>query len=505
MVRASVRTHEFAVRAALGASAGRLRAQTMGEVLPLGVLGAGGGVLFAWLLLKVLVPLLPPQLPGVESIGLHGLVLTLAVVLSILVVLLVGMLPSRLASRVQLSGSLQHSSRTVAGGGMTRNLLVGVQIAVTLVLVFAGGLLVRSLVAVMMVNPGYSTEDVLTMELTVPREKYSTSAQIVDYYRRLIARAKTLPAVKDAGFINLLPLTEGGLVGPVEFENNLDGGQIGVNGRSVTPGYISTMGIPLIRGRNFTEDDKENTPKVGLIDEQLAVIVFGNADPIGKRFRFGAKNSVRLWVEVIGVISHVRSESLDADVRPQIYWPESQQTQERGALVIKTSGSPASIASAVVNQIHSENPDQLIYDVRPMNELVDQNLQSRKLLTGLVALFGASSLLLACLGLYGVVSYSTGLRLREFAIRTALGAQPRDVRRLVFVYALRIAIAGSIVGLIAAWPAGRALRTVLYGVGSADTVALSLAPILILLIAFLAVLGPARRAGRVDPAVILRD
>jgi len=519
IVRANARTREFAIRAALGASASRLRRQTLAEVLPLSAVGGGAGVLLAWWLLKVLVPWLPSQLPGLEAIGLHGPVLAFALVLSVLVVLLAGMLPARLASRVQLdrqlSGQLsemmQKGSRTLAGGGRTRSIFVAAQIAVTLVLVFAGGLLVRSLVAVVKVNPGFSTQGVLTMHLALTRSKYPTDLQVADYYRRLVARVKTIPGVIEAGMVNLLPFSELRTVYPVEFEGRADEGAAAADGRSVTPSYFSAMGIPLIRGRDFSEHDNEGASPVGIIDEQLARAVFGNGDPLGKRFRFGVITKGTPWIEIVGIVGHIRNDSLETDPRPQIYWPEAQQTSEanrtykdRGALVIRTAGHPESFTSAVLEQIHGENPEQPVYDVRSMEDWLDRSLQSRNLLTGLVMLFGGSALLLACLGLYGVVSYGAGLRLREFAIRTALGAQRGDIHRLVLAHALRLWISGSAIGLVATWAAGRALQSQLFGVGSADAVALAVAPSLLLVIALVAGLGPARRAGRVDPAVTLR-
>lgn len=510
IVRVSARTREFAIRAALGASPARLRGQTLAEVLPLSAVGGGGGVLLAWWLLKILLPWLPPQLPGLDAIGLHGPVLAFALVLSVLVVLAAGLLPARLAARVQLAGMTRQDSRTVAGGGKIRSGLVVAQIAITLALVFAGGLLVRSLAAVMKVEPGFSPQGVLTMHLAVTRAKYPTDSQIADYYQRLVGRVKTIPGVLDAGVINLLPFSELRAVHPVYFEGRPDGDNVGADGRSVTPGYFSAMGIPLIRGRDFSEQDKDGAPAVGIIDEQLARKVFGDTDPLGKRFRFGIVTRNTAWIEVVGVVGHVRNDSLETDPRPQMYWPktqqrpEAQQAQERGALVVRTDGHPESFVAAVVEQIHGENPDQPVYDVRSMSDWLDRSLQSRNLLTGLVALFGGSSLLLACLGLYGVVSYSAGLRLREFAIRMALGAQPGDVRRLVFAHALRLWMWGSAIGLVAAWLAGRALHSQLYGVGSTDAVALAAAPILLLATVLLAGLGPARRAGRVDPAVTLR-
>jgi putative ABC transport system permease protein len=474
---------------------------------------AGGisGILLAWWLLRAIVPLLPPQLPGLEAIGLHRPVLLFALGVSLLVMLLAGMLPSRLASRIRLSHLMQQGSHTVSGGGALRNALVVAQIAFTLVLVFAGGLLVRSLVATMKVDPGFSAQGVLTMHLQVTRAKYPTDPQIADYYLRLVESVKTVPGVVDAGMINLLPFSEQLAVHPVEFEGKSDEGRPAADGRSITPGYFAAMGIQLIRGRDFSVADKEVAPPVGIIDEQLARRAFGNADPLGKRLRFGIITNTSPWLEIVGVVSHIRNDSLENDPRPQIYWPnaqqrpEAQQTLERGALVVRTAGHPESFSSAVIAQIRKENPDQPVYDVRSMNDWLDRSLQSRNLLTLLVTLFGVSSLLLASLGLYGVISYGTGLRRREFAIRTALGARPGEVQRLVLAQTIRLWMSGSAIGLIAAWPVGQALRNLLFGVGSMDVVALTAAPLLMFITALLAGIGPARRSGRIDPAVVLRS
>ena len=511
IVRASARTREFAIRAALGASAARLRRQTLAEVLPLSAAGGVGGVLVAWWLLKVLVPWLPPQLPGAETIGLHGPVLAFALALSVLVVLIAGMLPARLASRAQLTAAMQQDSRTVAGGGgMIRNALVAAQIAVTLVLVFAGGLLVRSLVAVMKVNPGFSPQGVLTMHLAVTRAKYPTDAQVVDYYHRLVERVKTIPGVIGAGVINLLPFNELRLVHPVYFEGKPNEESVGSDGRSVTPGYFSAMGIPLIRGRDFSEQDKEGAPPVGIIDEQLALRVFGNGDPLGKRFRFGVVTNNTPWIEVVGVVGHIKSDSLETDPRPQMYWPkaqqrpEAQQSQDRAALVIRTAGHPESFVAAAVEQVHAENPDQPVYDVRSMGDRLDQSLRSRNLLTGLVTLFGGSSLLLACIGLYGVISYTVARRTTEIGIRLALGATPADVLRLVFKESLWLVLAGVAIGVPATLAATRLISTMLFGVSAADPLTIAAATLLMFAVAALAAFVPARRAAKVDPMIALR-
>ncbi len=510
IVRASARTHEFAIRAALGASRGRLRIQTLAEVLPLSVAGAGVGILLAWALLKVLARWLPAYLPRLETVGLHLPVLAFAVGLSVLIVSLAGMLPARVAARAQLASTIQPGARTVAGGGALRNALVAAQIAMTLALVFAGGLLARSLAAALQAHPGFSPQGALTMQLQVTRTKYPTDAEVGDYYHRLVARVKTIPGVVAAG-IGSLPFSAFGTSGPVEFAARPNEELLPSQFRQATPGYFAALGIPLLRGREFTEQDKEGAPPVAIIDEQLARRALGETDPVGQRIRFGPITKTTPWVEIVGVVGHIRASSLEFDPTPQLYWPGAQQRLEmqrgeyRVGLIVRTSGQPEKFTSAIVEQIQKENPDQPVYDVRSMEDRLDQSLQARHLLTGLVTLFGAAAMLLACLGLYGVVSFGVALRLREFAIRAALGAQANDIRRLVLAHAARLWLAGSVIGLIAAWPVGGALKSQLYGVGGSDAVALATALSLSLVTALVAGLVPALRAGRVDPAVTLRS
>jgi predicted permease len=510
IVRASTRTHEFAIRAALGASRWRLSVQTLAEVLPLSFVGAGAGALLAWGLLKLLVRWLPAGLSNLPAPELSLPVLLFALAISLLVVLLAGMLPARLASRVQLAATIQQGARTVTGGSALRNALVAAQIAVTLALVFAGGLLVRSLVAVLQVNPGFAPNGVLTMQLQVTRAQYPTDAEVGEYYHRLVTRVRTIPGVVEAG-IGGLPFSTFGSSGPVELAARPNEKQQPANFRQATPGYFAALGIPLLRGREFAEQDNADAPPVAIIDDQLARRAFGDANPIGQRLRFGVIRKETPWVEVVGVVGHIRASSLENDPTPQLYWPaaqtrlEMQRGEYRVGLIVRTNGQPEAFTSAIIEQVQKENPDQPVYDIRSLTDRVERSLQARHLLTGLVALFGGAALLLACLGLYGVVSYGVALRLREFAIRTALGAQASDVRRLVFTHALKLWLAGSVLGLLIAWPVGRALRSQLFGVGGGDAFAFAAGLALLLVIALLASFIPVRRAARVDPAVTLRS
>ncbi len=504
IARASARAREMAVRVALGATSARLRRQLLAEVIPLSLTGIAGGLLLAWWMLKALLPYLPANTPRVASVGLHGPVVAFAIGVSLLVVVLASLLPGRIAARSQPSGTLQQSSRAVTGGGQARNLLVVAQIAVTLILLFGGLLFARSLSALLRVNPGISTQGTLTMHLAVTRAKYKEDAQVADYYRRLIDRVKSIPGVTAAGIVNRLPLSGIAQTGGVEFEGRT--GAYDTDWRSATPGYFEAIGIPLHQGRFFTINDRQGSPTVGLIDESLARRVFGSEDPIGKRFRRYLPGFPKQdpWSEIIGVVGHVLNDSLERDTRPQVYWPETQRTQDRGALVVRTVGHPEAYTQAVVEQIHKEDSQQPVYDVRSMEQWLGRTLQSRSLLTGTVVLFGGASLLLACLGLYGVVAYTAELRLREFGIRMALGADRRHVRGLVFRHAGKLALWGSAIGLALSWPVGRALQSLLFGVTNGDIVSWILAPALLISVALLAGFGPAGKAARTDPAVTLR-
>ncbi|MGJ5813941.1 ABC transporter permease [Paludibaculum fermentans] len=502
IARASARSREIAVRVALGATGDRLRRQLLAEVLPLAMVGIAGGTLLALWLLRVLIPYLPTDTPRIESIGLHGPVLLFAIGVALLVVLFAGLLPARMAARESPSAGLRANTRSVAGGGRSRNILVVAQVAVTVVLLFGGALFLRSFSELLRVQPGFTAERVLTLHLAVTRARFPEDEQVSDYYNRLIQRVMSVPGVTAAGLVNRLPMSGIAQTGGIEFEGRTD--RFTTDWRSATPGYFEAMGIPLKRGRLLLESDRAHTAAVGLIDEKLARTVFGAESPVGKRFRIGGPSFKGPWAEIVGVVGHIRNDSPEKDERSQVYWPESQRTQDRGALAVRTTGPPELLAQAVIEQIHRENPEQPVYDVRTMDEWVQRVMKGRGMMTGLVSLFGFASLLLACLGLYGVVSYTADLRLREFGIRMALGADSGHVRGIVLRHAGKLAAAGAVLGLVLAWPAGQALRSLLFGVSSSDLVSWILAPAVLILVALLSGLGPARRAGRADPAVTLR-
>ena len=500
IARASARAREMAVRVALGASSARLRRQLIAEVAPLAFIGCTAGVLLAWLILQALTPYLPANMPRLASISLNGPVVSFAVGVSFTVVFLAGLLPGRIAARSDPAGALQQTSRSVAAGSGARNMLVVAQVAVTLVLLFGGLLFARSFSALEQVKPGFSSEGVLTMHFAVSRAKYRQDEQVAAYYARLLDRIRAIPGVTAAGLVNRLPFSGIAQTGGVAFEGNENG--YDSDWRSVTPGYFEAMGIPLKQGRLILDTDTSQSPRVGLIDERLARTVFGSENPIGKRFRIYGPDVP--WSVIVGVVGHIRNDNLEDDKRPQVYWPETQRTQDRAALAVRTASRPERYTPAVIEQIRKENADQPVYDIRTMDQWVDRTLETRTLVTGMVALFGAASLLLACLGLYGVVSYTADLRLREFGIRMALGAGSGHVRRLVLGHAGRLALIGSVIGLALAWPIAKALESLLFGVTGGDVFSWLAAPAILISVAVLAALVPAGKAAHAEPAVTLR-
>jgi predicted permease len=505
IARATARAREIALRVALGASGARIRRQLIAEAMPLCLAGLGGGLFLAWTLLRALVPYLPAGTPRVSAIGLQTPVLAFSAAISLAVVLLATLLPARSAARSHPGAALQQTSRITGGGARARNLLVLAQIAITLVLLFGGLLFARSFSNLLQVNPGFSSRGVLTMHLAVTRAKYREDERVADYYRRILDRVQSIPGVTAAGVVNRLPFSGIAQTGGVEFEGRSGG--YDSDWRSASPGYFEAIGVPLKRGRLFTDADRPQSPPAGLIDERMARQVFGGENPIGKRFRrylpgFSKQDP---WCEIVGVVGHILNDSLERDPRPQVYWPETQRTQDRAALVVRTLGAPEPLAPAVIQQIRQENPDQPVYDIRSMEQWVGRTLETRILVTGMVGLFGAASLLLACIGLYGVVSYTADLRMREFGIRMALGADASRMRALVLWHAGKLALAGSASGLALAWPAGRALQTFLFSVTNSDAVSWLAAPALLIAVALLSGCRPAWKAAKSDPALILRE
>jgi putative ABC transport system permease protein len=281
---------------------------------------------------------------------------------------------------------------------------------------------------------------------------------------------------------------------------------VNIDSRIVTPAYFQAIGIPLLKGRNFTEADADPERPVGIVDEQIARRLWPNEEPIGKRFRIFAKGVFAgPWTEVVGVVRHIRNDGLDSDTRPQIYWNYLQRTQDRMVMVVRTAGDPASLASAIVQRIQSVDAEQPVYDVRSMEQWRDLSLRQRSLTTAIIVTFAGTALILASLAIYGLLAYLVVTRLREFAIRMALGATREKIHRLVLGYAFRLTAMGLLLGIALSVPLVRVVRSLLFGVGLADRSVLAAAVVAVIASALTAGLIPALRAMRSDPAAALRN
>lgn len=515
LARALVRQRELAVRAALGAGRVRLISQSIAELLPLLAVGGPGGVVAAAWMLYLVGPLLPPDLPRAESIGLHLPVLAFAALVLMAIAVFVGVWPALEASRRGLAAATSDLSRSATGGtarARTRDLLVVGQVAATLWLAIGATLLARSLAEMKRINPGFNPDRVYSVHLAIPRTKYTSDRAVAAFCTRVLDRVQSLPEVVSAAMVNRLPLAGGAQTAGIEFEGvesnrALPDSEVQADMRPVTPDYFRTLQIPVLSGRTFSEADDEDAAPVGIIDERLATRIFGGGNPIGRRFRPELPTRVmpaQPWRTIVGVVGHIHHDRLDEDGRPQVYWSYKQFPQDRQALVVRTSGDPEALAHSIAAAIRSVDPEQPIYDARTLEEVVDRSLGRRWLQTALLVWFASISLLLASIGVYGVIAYAVGQRRREFGIRLALGASRGEIVGLVVRRGAALLAAGSIVGLAAAVASGRALAGLLFRVPVFDLPSFASATTILLIVALAACVIPARRAAKVDPSSALR-
>jgi predicted permease len=330
--------------------------------------------------------------------------------------------------------------------------------------------------------------------------------QVSEFCANIIEAVRRLPGVQSVAMVNRLPLGGVGQNGSIEMEG-IAPTPLGlrlVDWRTVTPDYFQAMGIPLKKGRFFTERDTADAKPVGIIDERVAEIAWPNQDPIGKRFRIPLPGLSLPWFEIVGVVGHIRHDRLAEDQRPQIYWNYWQRAQDRMALVVKTSADPKSMTGSTIGAIRSVDPDQPVYDVRPMTDVADRSLTQEWLNTVLLGIFAAASLLLSGIGIYGVTAFAVGERTREFAIRMALGAQLHDVVRFVLHHAALVIAIGLGLGIAGSWILSRTISALLFNVSATDWPTFTISILVLACIALLASYIPARRAGTIDPMRLLR-
>lgn len=510
LARATGRQRELAVRAALGAGRGRLIRQLLVESLLLAVLGGAAGLLLAYAGVNTLLAATAEQfpIPRLENAGLDWWVIGFTSLVSLLTIIVFGLTPAIFASRPDLNSALKDGARASgARGGRLRAAFVVVEVALALVLLAGAGLLIRSFAALLSVDPGFRPEHVLTMQISLPGSgKYSEDASRVQFFRELTARVERLPGVTAAGAVSFLPLT--GLAAATSLE--LVGRPAPPKGqgpvadvRIVSGDYFRAMGIPLLKGRLFDEREGRERAAAAVINETMARQMWPGEDPIGKKFVLSWNPPV-VTDEVIGVVGDVLHEGLDARIRPMVYLGHPRTTYRALTLTVRAAGDPAALTSAVVGQVRAMDPEQPVANVRTLDEVAARSLGQRRVVTLLLAIFAGAALLLAAVGLYGVLAYLVVQRTREIGVRMALGASRADVLWIVVGQATRLAGAGLALGFAGAWALTRVMRTLLFDVTPTDPVTLGAVAGGLACVAVLASAIPALRALRVDPVVALR-
>jgi putative ABC transport system permease protein len=502
--RATARSGEFAVRLALGASRTRLIAQAIAEAAPILAVGGVLGILLAKWVVQAFIANAPTGLPRVESIALSGPVVLYSFAVLFFTGLAASLAPAVQAwrsdfTRITKEGS--RSSTTGRGRALARRVGVAAQVAFTLPLLVGASLLIQSAMQVSRVNLGFTTDNVATLAFEPSRTKHATEQGLGDYYTRLIEAITAVPGVSSAAVVNRIPLV-GGQTNMVTPETPTGGSakEFYIDSRTVTGEYFKTLGIPVLAGRTFSTSDDSGAPRVVIVDEHIARQMWPAEQAIGKRIRGGSGEPLT----VIGIVGHIRTAGVEVDPRPQVYWPVRQWPQIRAVMAVRSDLDTRTLFPAVIKAMRSVDPDQSVFELRTMQDIVDGSLAQRRVTTLLMIGFGAIALLLAAIGIYGVVAYGVTQRLREFGIRSALGATRREVTRLVVWQGMSMAVAGSAVGLVLALAAAGVMSNLVYGVAPRDAASLVGATCILFLVAALASYFPARRAASVDPAVTLR-
>jgi putative ABC transport system permease protein len=508
---ATSREKEIALRAALGARRSRIIRQLLTESLLLALLGSLLGLGFAWLGIKALIAISPRDLVSLQNVGLNVFVLLWTLGISLLTGIIFGLAPALHISRLNFNDSLKEGGKSesaqASGNRRLRSALVVSEIALAVVLLASAGLLIKSFLRLQQIDRGFNTDNTLTMVVRLPDAAYSQDPQIVNFFGQALERIRSLPTVRSAGMINFLPLY-GGLGSATGFKmvgqpEPPPGQGPSCDVRVVDAGYFQTLGIPLLRGRNFTEADLREPRHVMLINEALARKYFPNEDPIGKRLDVHMFENPNV-TEVIGVVGNVRYDSLIDDSPPAVYFPHPELAYSFMTLVIRTDGDPTAIAPAVQREIRALDPNQPVSDVRTMEQVMSDWVGRSRFNTLLLGLFAALATLLSAVGIFGVMNYSVALRTRELGLRLAIGAQPRQVLLLVLRQGLWLTVLGVVVGLAAAFALTRLLSGLLFGVGAVDAGTFTTISVLLVIVSLLACYLPARRAMRIDPLQALR-
>jgi putative ABC transport system permease protein len=507
LARAATRYKEIAIRTALGASRLRLVRQLLTESLALSLAGGGLGLLLPLWGINPLVSLVPASMHGAQDIRIDGLVLGFTLAVSLLTGLVFGLVPALQATKSDLNESLKEGGRGGTAGAhrsRARSLLVVSEIALSLVLLIGAGLMIKSFVRLEQVNPGFDTRNVLTMRLSLPAAQYPDARRRAAFYQQAAERLGSIPGAQSAAAISRLPLTPGNSSRGLLIEGYSNDGTVNAPGadyRVISPDYFGTMGIPITSGRDFTDRDTGDAPAVVIINETMARRYWPGEDALGKRIRI---NSTDPWMEIVGVAGDVKHFGLDSQSRPEFYAPYLKDPWPFMTFVVRSTSDTKSMAGAMRNEVWAIDKDLPVPDIKPMDELLSVSIARRRFNMTLLGLFAAVALVLAAVGIYGVMSYSVTQRTHEIGIRMALGATQSNVMKLVVGQGVRLALIGVGIGLAGALALTRVLASLLFEVSTTDPVTFAIVSVLLTGVALAACFVPARRASKVDPMVALR-
>ncbi len=512
LARATVRQKEMAIRAAVGASRVRLLRQLLTESVLLAITGGVIGLMIALVAVKVLRVFGPENIPRLNSVGVDVKAIAFTFSISLLTGVIFGLVPAFSASRVDLNKVLKDGGRTSQGGGtfgrghyQIRKLLVISEVALSLVLLIGAGLLIRSYRSIARSNPGFDPHNVLSLRLSLPGIKYSTPDAVSGFYKQLDERVKALPGVEYVGTNYQLPLSSVALAWePVTVDGYLprEGESLIISSSGYTnPDYFRAMGIKLLKGRFFNEHDIRGAQEVAIVDDKFAERFWPDQDPIGKRMRRGDSGP---WRVVVGMVADEREFGAETEPPITAYFPVEQFNIGSRFLVARTTSDPVQLTQSVIKEIQTLDPELPVYDVSTMEQRLYDSLARQRFSMLLLGVFALFAVILAAIGIYGVMAYSVNQRTHEIGIRMALGAQPRNILRLVIRQALILVTVGIAIGLAAAFALTQVMSSLLYGVSTTDALTFALTAFALGAIALFASYIPARRAARVDPMVALR-
>jgi putative ABC transport system permease protein len=512
LARATSRRKEMAIRAAIGASRWRLVRQLLTESLFLGVISGAVGLLLASWGIELLLALAPSTLPRVNTIGIDPAVLGFTLLLSLATSILFGLAPALRVSRLDLTEALKEgapATRSRIRGLSLRNLLVIGQVSLALVLMTGAGLMLNSLVRLLSVDKGFDPSRLLTFNVVLPKV-YPDKDAMIRLYAEASSRLRAIPGVRSVSTVNQVPLGKMGLQGDFRIEG-MDLSNQNPWSRKVMSGsgYFNTLGIPLLAGREFDDSDNGNARSVAVVNEAFVRRYFGDEDPLGRRLSIDSDtNRNPIWREIVGVARDFKQESLSSSFEPAIFVPYAQTSKvfwlDFATFVVRTQGEPAGMSAAVQTEIQAIDPDLPAFAVQPMSEVISDSVSDPRFNLMVFGVFAGLALVLATVGIYGVISYSVTQRTREIGIRMAIGASPAGVVRMVVKQGAALGLIGICIGLGGAFALTRLISTLLFGIEATDPLTFGCVAALLMTVALLASMLPARRASKVDPMVALR-